>query len=61
MEITQQQKEKTGDGTKKRIFVGSSVESKEIAEQIQNKLSDKYEVVMWYEGFFPSENIFTKS
>ena len=37
---------------KKRIFVGSSVESKDIAEMIQKKLGDKYEVVLWYEGFF---------
>lgn len=37
---------------KKRIFVGSSVESKEIAEQLENKLGEKYEVVLWYENFF---------
>ena len=37
---------------KKRIFIGSSVESKSIAEQIQKKLADEYEVILWYENFF---------
>ena len=37
---------------KKRIFIGSSVESKGIAEQLKNKLGEMYEVVLWYEGFF---------
>ena len=37
---------------KKRIFIGSSVESKCIAEQIERKLGERYEVVLWYENFF---------
>ena len=37
---------------KKRIFIGSSVESKGIAEQLQKNLCEKYEVVLWYEDFF---------
>ena len=37
---------------KKRIFIGSSVESKGIAEQLEHKLGEKYEVVLWYENFF---------
>ena len=37
---------------KKRIFIGSSVESKGIAEQLERKLEEKYEVVLWYENFF---------
>ena len=37
---------------KKRIFIGSSVESKGIAEKLENKLGEKYEVVLWYENFF---------
>ena len=37
---------------KKRIFIGSSVESKGIAEQLKNKLGKMYEVVLWYDDFF---------
>lgn len=37
---------------KKRIFIGSSVESKGIAEQLERTLGDRYEVVLWYENFF---------
>lgn len=39
-------------GRKKRVFIGSSVESKGIAEQLEKKLGEKYEVVLWYENFF---------
>ena len=37
---------------KKRIFIGSSLETKELAHQLQAVLSDRYECVLWYEGFF---------
>lgn len=37
---------------KKRIFIGSSVESKAIAEQLEKRLGERYEVVLWYENFF---------
>ena len=37
---------------KKRIFIGSSVESKRIAEMLKKNLGETYEVVLWYENFF---------
>ena len=37
---------------KKRIFIGSAIETKGVAEQLQKKLNEKYEVVLWYEDFF---------
>lgn len=37
---------------KKRIFIGSSIESKEIASAIHDALQDDFECVLWYENFF---------
>ena len=37
---------------KKRIFIGSSLESKGIAEALQGSLSQDFEFVLWYEDFF---------
>lgn len=37
---------------KKRIFIGSSWESRETAYQIEATLRDSFECVLWYEGFF---------
>ncbi len=43
---------------KKRVFIGSSVESKELAYKIQQSLCDKFDCVLWYEGFFSLGNHF---
>jgi len=43
---------------KKRVFIGSSVESKELAYKIQQRLSDNFDCVLWYEGFFSIGNHF---
>lgn len=43
---------------KKRVFIGSSVESKEIAYSLQQAISDRYDCVLWYEGFFSIGNHF---
>lgn len=37
---------------KSQIFIGSSSESKNIAEVIKGYLEPKYECTVWYEGFF---------
>jgi len=37
---------------KKRVFIGSSIESKELALSIQQALSEDFECILWYEGFF---------
>ncbi len=37
---------------KKRIFIGSSLETKSVANIIKESLSDKFECVLWYEDFF---------
>lgn len=37
---------------KSRIFIGSSIESKEIAEKVQNLLEPEFECVVWTKNFF---------
>lgn len=37
---------------KKRIFIGSSLESRDLAGLIQEALSTDFECVLWYEDFF---------
>lgn len=42
----------------KRIFIGSSIESKGIAEQLLNTFRAEYECVLWYEDFFSLGNYY---
>ncbi len=37
---------------KKKIFIGSSVESNDIANSVKTLLANEYECVVWNEGFF---------
>ncbi len=41
---------------KKRIFIGSSLESKEVAYLLQASLQNDFECVLWYEDFFSLGN-----
>lgn len=41
---------------KLRIFIGSSYESKNIAEQVKKLLEDNYECVIWFDNFFKLNN-----
>ncbi len=41
---------------KKRIFIGSSIEAKGLAEYLQRGLQEEFECVLWYEGFFSLGN-----
>ena len=41
---------------KKRIFIGSSLESKKIAELLRDELSSEFDCVLWHEGFFSLGN-----
>lgn len=41
---------------KKRIFIGSSLESKDLAYLLQNELQEEFECVLWYEDFFSLGN-----
>ena len=43
---------------KKRIFIGSSSESRELAFAVASALEDRFECVLWYEGFFTLGNHF---
>ena len=43
---------------KKRIFIGSSLEAKELANSLREALRDEFECVLWYEGFFSLGNHF---
>lgn len=40
------------DNMKKRIFIGSSIESKELAGMLQDAFKEEFECVLWYENFF---------
>lgn len=41
---------------KKRIFIGSSLESRDLAGLLQETLSNDFECVLWYEDFFSLGN-----
>lgn len=41
---------------KKRIFIGSSLESRSLAGLLQLSLQDEFECVLWYEDFFSLGN-----
>lgn len=41
---------------KKRIFIGSSIESKELADRLQRAFEQDFECVLWYEDFFTLGN-----
>lgn len=41
---------------KKRIFIGSSLESKDLAFLLQSTLQNDFECVLWYEDFFSLGN-----
>lgn len=41
---------------KKRIFIGSSLETKELANSIQVAIQEEFECVLWYEDFFSLGN-----
>ena len=41
---------------KKRIFIGSSLESRDLAGLLQDTLSEDFACVLWYEDFFSLEN-----
>ena len=41
---------------KKRIFIGSSLESRNLAELLQEALNKDFECVLWYEDFFSIGN-----
>ena len=41
---------------KKRIFIGSSLESKELAYTLQDALQEEFDCVLWYENFFSLGN-----
>lgn len=41
---------------KKRIFIGSSLESRDLACLLQETLSKELECVLWYEDFFSLGN-----
>ena len=41
---------------KKRIFIGSSLETKDLANSIQTALQNEFECVLWYEDFFSLGN-----
>ena len=43
---------------KKRIFIGSSFESRQLAYTIQSRLSEDYDCVLWFEDFFSIGNHF---
>lgn len=40
----------------KRIFIGSSVESKEIAQRLQSAFSAEFDCILWHEDFFSLGN-----
>ena len=43
---------------KKRIFIGSSLETKDLANSLREALRDEFECVLWYDGFFSLGNHF---
>jgi predicted nucleotide-binding protein len=40
----------------KRIFIGSSLEPRDLAGLLQETLSKEFECVLWYEDFFSLGN-----
>ena len=44
------------ENKQKRIFIGSSSETKPLAEKVKKLIGEKYECITWYEDFFSLGN-----